>query len=210
MLAATRLVPGVHTMTSHFDPRLSLVVVVCAVAGCSVSHDAPLQVTIEDVGEIYTVCRGSVIVRRELSFAGVTYQLESDEFLESGVKQFAITKLDKLVPVDMPRAMPDPDSDLDGNGNRYQEGTVYRWDGGLEAVIEKGEWKPVTVTREPPSCARQSPPALPKVRRKAEADIRRRESIRGGVSQATDQELFDPSITGFLFNDPDRPPKPIR
>jgi hypothetical protein len=197
-------------MTTHADLRLSLVVVVCSLAGCGVSHDAPVQVTIEDVGEIYTVCRGSVIVRRELSFAEVTYQLESDEFLESGVKRFAISKLDKLVPVDMPRAMPDPDSDLDGNGNRYREGTVYRWDGGLEAVIEKGEWKPVTVTRELPSCARESAPALPKVRRKAEPDIRRRESIKGGISQLTDNELLNPPITGFLFDDPDGAPKPIR
>jgi hypothetical protein len=197
-------------MTTHSDLRFPLVVVVCSLAGCSVSHDGPVEVTIEDVGKLYTVCSGSVIVRRELSFAEVTYQLESDEFFESGVKRFAITKLEKLVPVAMPRAMPDPDSDLDGNGNRYQEGTVYRWDGGLEAVIEKGEWKPVTVTRELPSCARESAPALPKVRRKAEPDIRPRESINGGISQATDDELFNPTITGFLFDDPDRAPKPIR
>ena len=156
-------------MTTHADLRLSLVVVVCAIAGCSVRHDAPVEVTIEDVGKVYTVCRGSVVARRELSFAEVTYQLESDEFLESGVKRFAITKLDMLVPVDMPRAMPDPDSDLDGNGNRYQEGTVYRWDGGLKAVIKNGQWEPITLTRVNPMCGPVVAPELPEIRKPVEA-----------------------------------------
>lgn len=163
-------------MTSHADLRVSIVVIVCSLAGCSVSHDAPVQVFIKDGGISYTVCRGSVIVRRELSLAETTYELESDglpdKFVESGVKRFTINKLDKVEQVTMPSAMPDPDVDLDGNGNRYREGTVYRWDGGLEAVIKNGQWSPITLTRENELCASllASAIVLPDIRRPVDAE----------------------------------------
>jgi hypothetical protein len=137
-------------------------------------------VQILDVGNSYTVCRGSVIVRRELSLAETTYELESDglpdKFVESGVKRFTINKLDKVEQVEIPSAMPDPDVDLDGNGNRYREGTVYRWDGGLEAVIKNGQWSPITVTRENELCASllASGIALPDIRKPVDAEPTKR------------------------------------
>jgi hypothetical protein len=185
-------------MTSHSDPRLSLVVVVCSLAGCSVSHDAPVQVQILDVGNSYTVCRGSVIVRRELSLAETTYELQSDglpdKFVESGVKRFTIDKLDKVEPVTMPSAMPDPDVDLDGNGSRYREGTVYRWDGGLEAVIKNGRWTPIKLTRENQTCASRlvSAIALPDIRKPA-------------AVARTESELLDEAIRQTL----EKPPVPV-
>ena len=186
-------------MTSHADLRVSLVVIVCSLAGCSVSHDAPVQVYIKDSGVSYTVCRGSVIVRRELSLAETTYELESDglpdRFVESGVKRFTINKLDKVEPVTMPSAMPDPDVDLDGNGNRYREGTVYRWDGGLEAVIKNGQWNPITLTRENEYCASQlaSAIALPDIRKPVDAEP----ATRSGLDLS------------FLYTSQEKPPVPV-